>query len=107
MPKIRLLFLSANPWDTDRLMLDQEIRRIDQKIRASEYPHLVEMISVWAVEPDDLIDRLNRHKPHIVHFSGHGNKAGEIVVTTGNRKTHTIPAAALKALFETLKDNIR
>ena len=33
MDKIRVLFLAANPVDTERLSLDREIREITSKIR--------------------------------------------------------------------------
>ncbi len=59
MGKIRALFLAANPVNTERLGLDKEIREITSQIRSSEYRDLLELISVWAVRPDDLLQNLN------------------------------------------------
>lgn len=61
----------------------------------------------WAVRAMDLQGHLLRHRPHIVHFSGHGTKCGEIILedNTGNRCP--VSPAALKTTFATLKDNIR
>jgi len=107
MEKIRALFLAANPPDTERLSLDKEIREITSKIRASEYRELVELISIWAVQPDDLLQSLNTYKPQIVHFSGHGSSSGEIILVDQKGDAKPVPASALKTLFTTLKDNIQ
>lgn len=106
MEKLRALFLAANPLSTERLSLDKEIREITSKIRSSEYRDLVELISIWAVRPDDLLQSLNTYKPQIVHFSGHGSPSGIILVDQkGDEKL--VPASALKTLFTALKDNIQ
>lgn len=107
MNKIKALFLAANPWDTDVLNLDEQIRSITEKIRAATHRDLLDLRSVWAVRADDLLQSLNEHQPHIVHFSGHGSHTGEILVVDHNGKSKPISTAALKALFLTLKDNIK
>ncbi|MBU0493536.1 MAG: CHAT domain-containing protein [Chloroflexi bacterium] len=107
MHKIKALFLAANPADTQKLSLDKQIRAITEKIRATDYRDLLELVSVWAVRPDDLLQSLNEHRPHIVHFSGHGSQAGEILVVGDNDQSRPISTKAIKTLFKTLKDNIR
>jgi len=107
MEKARSLFLAANPQDTERLNLDKEVREITAKIRASEYRDSLELISVWAVRPDDLLQSLNSYKPQIVHFSGHGSAIGEIVLADSAGKAKPVSATALKKLFMALKDNIQ
>ena len=67
-----MLFLAANPAGTPPLKLDEEIRQITAKIRAAEYRDSLELVSRWAVRPDDLQQALLEVKPHVVHFSGHG-----------------------------------
>jgi hypothetical protein len=49
-----VLFLSANPAGTPPLKLDEEIRQITAKVRAAEYRDSLELVSRWAVRPDDL-----------------------------------------------------
>jgi FMN phosphatase YigB (HAD superfamily) len=105
--KIKILFLAANPLGTDRLQLDEEIRSIREKIRAAEYRDEIELISAWAVRPDDLIQLLNEHQPQIVHFSGHGSPTGEILLVDSTGTAKPVSTGALKALFKTLKGNIR
>ncbi len=102
----RILFLAANP-TADSLALDVEVREIEAKIRASDYRKTLKLISKWAVRPDDLLQLLNEHKPHIVHFSGHGYPSEEIVLQDSNGQPKPVSKRALAALFTTLKDNIR
>lgn len=107
LSKIKVLFIAANPANTDRLQLDEEIRLITEKIRASEHRDLLEIISIWAVRTDDLIQYLNIHKPQIVHFSGHGNDKGEIMIADQRGLSKPISTDDLRALFTIMKDNVR
>jgi hypothetical protein len=107
MSKIKVLFLAANPTSTISLRLDEEMRAITEKIRISEHRDLIDVVSAWAVRPDDLLQALNVHKPQIVHFSGHGNRVGEIILVDRNGAPKSVSTKALKALFAALKDNIQ
>ncbi len=103
----RILLFAANPEDTGRLALDKEVREIEVKIRASEHRNTLSLISRWAVQPDDLLQALNEHRPHIVQFSGHGSAAEEIILNDETGKPKPVTKIALSALFHALKDNIR
>jgi len=105
--KVKILFLSANPLNMRRLSFDEEIRAIKEKIRASEHRDHLEIISEWAVRPDDLLQALNEHKPHVVHFSGHGSATKEIILCDACGKAKPVTKEALMSLFQTLRDNIR
>jgi DNA-binding transcriptional ArsR family regulator len=107
MEKIKAIFLAANPSITSRLWLDEEIRAITEKVRAADHRNAIEVISSWAVRPDDLLQSFNTYKPQIVHFSGHGNHAGEIILVNADKTPKPVSIQALKFLFTTLKDNIR
>ncbi|MEA5522099.1 SUMF1/EgtB/PvdO family nonheme iron enzyme [Limnoraphis robusta] len=105
--KIKILFLASNPRETQALALDEEVREITQKIRASQHRDAFDFKQRWAVRPDDLLQAFNEEKPHIVHFSGHGTSTGEIILLDKNSQAKTISTQAIKSLFSTLKDNIR
>jgi len=107
MEKIKILFVSANPAGTQPLKLDEEAREIEVKIRAADHRDSLELITKWAVRPDDLLQSLNQHRPHIVHFSGHGNPTEEIVLLDVLGKPKPVSKEALVHLFRALKDNIR
>lgn len=72
MAKHTILFLAANPLCTDRLALDQEARAIQVELERSGRGEKFELVTRWAVRPLDLLRELRRHRPTIVHFSGHG-----------------------------------
>jgi hypothetical protein len=104
---IKILFLAANPRDTAQLRLGEEMRAIQECLRKASQRDQFTVEQEWAVRVSDLQAHLLRHQPHIVHFSGHGSPAGEIILEdhAGHRKS--VPPLALKQLFATLKDNIR
>ncbi len=105
--KNTILFLAANPDGVTKLALDHECRAIREKIRASDYPKALELRSEWAVRPDDLLQYLNEYRPQVVHFSGHGSAGEELVLHDEVDRPVTVSTPALRALFSTLKDNIR
>lgn len=104
---IKILFLAANPLDTPFLKLDEEIREIDLVLRKSEFRDKFDLIQHWAVRVKDIQELLLRHQPDIVHFSGHGSKASEIILQNDNGAKHAVNSRALSQLFSILKDNIR
>ena len=104
---IKILFLAANPSDTTRLKLDRESRSIDQALRQAEFRDKFEVIQHWAVRVGDLQGLLLRYKPDIVHFSGHGSEASEIILEDNLGKSNSVSVRALSQLFSVLKDNIR
>jgi len=104
---IKVLFMASNPIDQTQLRLDEEIRAITEKIRASEHRDSVQLISRWAARPYDLLQALNEHKPHIVHFSGHGSNNDELVFQSDDGGTKLVSKEAIVATMSTLSDNIR
>jgi CHAT domain len=82
--KIKVLFLAANPDTARPLSLAEEVRRIEDEIRASACRDALELISKWAVQPEDLQRVLLAHQPQILHFSGHGNRDGELLFERGS-----------------------
>lgn len=74
---IKVLFLAANGVDAPRLGLDKEASEIGKRIRESD-KRAVQLETEWAVQPDDLLPSLNRHRPTVLHFSGHGMSDGNI-----------------------------
>jgi hypothetical protein len=107
MGKIRVLFLASDPFKQNALALDEEIRAITARIQAAEHRDLVELVSAWAVRPDDLQPLLLKHRPHVVHFSGHGSNTEQLILKDSNGLPHPVGKAALAGLFRVFKDNIR
>jgi hypothetical protein len=83
MGKIRVLLFAANPGGTDLLDLQREFREIDEEIRFGEFRDALELIIVPGTRLVDLLRKLNEAHPDILHFSGHGNIDGEIILESG------------------------
>jgi hypothetical protein len=105
--EIKILFLAASPVDFSPLRLDEEIREIDSKIQEGSRRDTFKLIPHFAVRWDDLHRALLRHRPHIVHFSGHGSKTEEISVMDDSGMSHPVDKESLVELFDILKNNVR
>ena len=77
---IKILFLAANPLDTNPLRLGEEAREIKERIQLSDLRNEFVFEQEHAVRVADLQRHLLHHQPHIVHFSGHGSTSGKIIL---------------------------
>jgi hypothetical protein len=93
--------------DTSQLRLSEEIRAIDECLRKSKFRDHFELHQHWAVRYTDLQEALLRHRPNIVHFSGHGDSSGQIILEDSDGLTKPVSVKALKNLFDVLKDDVR
>lgn len=75
----KILVLSANPKTTDRLRLEEEVREIQEGLRRATQRDLFTVDIRLALRPRDLRRALLDVEPHIVHFSGHGDKEGLVL----------------------------
>jgi hypothetical protein len=98
---IKVLFLAANPERTPRLRLDEEIRDIQEAVRKSEHRDQLVLIQEWAVRVKEIQEYFMRHKPAIVHFSGHG-ESNEIIF-----EDKPVAADTLSNFFSLYKETIR
>jgi hypothetical protein len=93
--KVKILFLAANPVDiVTRLRSDQELRKIEQRIRSAPLGNQIELVPKLAVRPGDLQRALLKHKPDVVHFSGHCSATSRIIleVAPSNVNNNTFSA---------------
>lgn len=89
--KITVLFFATNPMGTTQLRLDEEARSIQEVISKSKHRDSISFESRWAVRPLDILQAINEINPDVVHFSGHGSDAGDLVLenTDGSAKLVT------------------
>jgi TIR domain/CHAT domain len=96
----KILILTANPTNTDKLRLEEEVREIQEGLQRSRSRDQFEIISRWAVRPDDLRRALLDHEPQIVHFSGHGVGAQGLVLENNAGQMKLVSAQSLARLFK-------
>jgi len=105
--KIRILFLSANPWTTSRILVDKEAREIFEKLEEGTHRDRFELIKHTAIRPGDLQRLLMKHEPHIVHFSGHGSKAKKLILEGAPGRGKQIDPQGLVDVFSLYSAHIR
>ncbi|MBW4476040.1 MAG: AAA-like domain-containing protein [Tolypothrix brevis GSE-NOS-MK-07-07A] len=102
----KILILTANPKDTDNLRLNEEVREIQTGLERSRSRDQFEIISRWAVRPNDLQRALLDHEPQIVHFSGHGAGTQGLILEDGAGKMQLVSAQSLARLFRLFQNKV-
>jgi hypothetical protein len=105
--KIRILFLSANPLTTSRVRVDEEARQIQKKLARGSKAESFEPLIYPATRTADLQELLMTHKPHIVHFSGHGSKEQKIQLEDAEGQGMSVGTRGLVDAFRLQKDYTR
>ncbi|WP_233237285.1 CHAT domain-containing protein [Bordetella sp. LUAb4] len=106
--KIVVAFFATDPatHSERRLLLDEEAREIQQKIRLSDHRDAVKLESRWALRPGDILQYMNELAPTIVHFSGHGTAEDELVLQDRNGDADYVSFERIVGTFE-LFDSVR
>lgn len=113
--QITVLFVSANPRipdpdepgrDQPLLGLENEVREIQQRVRTSDLRDSLRIEYRPARRVTDLMEDLNEVKPHIVHFSGHGNDE-EIILEDDDGRPQALDHADLAQLLKLSSRRIR
>ena len=104
---ITILFLSANPDQTDKLELIKECNLINQKIRSSAGRELLKLEQRHDISIKWLIEELLNYNPQILHFSGHGSEKSALIFKNENTgQIEEVPPSALSNLFKVLGKKI-
>jgi hypothetical protein len=100
----KVLILAANPTNSSKLRIGEEVREIDEGLKRARHRDQYELISKWAVRSRDFYRHILDVQPNIVHFSGHGTGEDGIVLEDEDGKTHLASTNALKTLFKLFGD---
>jgi AAA-like domain/CHAT domain len=103
----KILILSANPKDTSKLRLDEEVREIEVGMERCKYREQFKIISKWAVRPDTLRQALLDHEPSIVHFCGHGSGTQGLALENKSGEMQLVSTSSLEGLFKLFKGKIK
>lgn len=96
----KILLLSANPTNTSKLRLDEEVREIEAGLKRAKGREEFEIISKWAVRTEDLRRALLDYEPQIVHFSGHGEGCQGLALENNSGQMQLVSTKALARLFK-------
>ena len=98
-----ILILTARPGDKETLRADKEIKAIEEELERSKNRKNFRIIPKGAVNPGDLDFLLQKEKPEIIHFCGHGKEEG-IVLENDAEKSHVVPLESLAHLLGMFKN---
>jgi len=104
-PPVKILFLAADPSNEARLRLQKEYRDIEEKLNLSAQRGFLLDLRL-AVRTTDIIQVLLDTRPQIVHFSGHGQKSGNLCFEDEIGKSKPVAPDALAALFKLLANQV-
>lgn len=102
----KILILSVNPKDTNRLRLDEEVREIKTALQRSKNREQYEIITEGAVRVDDLGRALLDYQPTIIHFSGHGSGSDGLVLENNSGEMQLVSTESLAQLFGLFKTTV-
>ena len=105
--KTRILFLSANPWTTTRILVDEEAREVFERIQEGPYRNQFELHKHAATRPGDLQKLLLMYRPHIVHFSGHGSRKHQIILNGPQGRGKAVDQPSLADVFALYNTHVR
>lgn len=101
-----ILVLAANPKDTSRLRLDQEVREIENGLQRAKRRDEFLLKQVWAARPIDVRRAMLDLKPSIVHFCGHGAGDEGIAFEDETGLAKLISAEAIAGFFELFANQV-
>jgi hypothetical protein len=85
----------------------REMREIFERLEEGSERASFQLFKYPALRPRDFQRLLLLHKPHIVHFSGHGSRQRKIVFEDDAGKSKLIDRTAFANVIRILKDNVR
>jgi N-acetyl-anhydromuramyl-L-alanine amidase AmpD len=102
----RILFLCANPEDTDRLRIGAESRIIKEELQMATKRDSLLFTTDIAATPRTMFRSILKEKPTIVHFSGHGEEEG-ICLEDEDGMSKVIGEQALDLLFSSFSKTVQ
>lgn len=102
-----ILFIEVNHPETSRIPIDEELRKIEIKMKGTPYFNSVKLIHLFAMRTTDLTQKLREKKPVIVHFSGHGTESGELIFIDDKGAAKAVSPKAIKNVLKEFRDDIK
>jgi hypothetical protein len=103
----KILILAANPKDTMRLRLDEEVREIESGLQRAQKRESFEIKAQWATRIHDVRRAMLDFCPNIVHFCGHGKREAGIKFEDDLGESHVVSAEALAGFFKLFAEDVQ
>lgn len=95
-----ILVLAANPTNTSRLRLDEEIGEIDEGLRRANKREQFKLEQKLAVKTRDFYRAILDYQPQILHFCGHGAGEDGLILEDETGQARFIETETLSSMFE-------
>ncbi len=105
-PRKTILVLAANPKNTDRIRLDEEVREIEDGLKQAKQRDRFILKHHWATRSRDVQQVMLDVMPQIVHFSGHGVGDQGLIFEDRLGRAKPISGRALAGLFKLFADQV-
>jgi CHAT domain len=99
MDKIRVLFLAAAPSGWEKINAESEYWAIDGSLNAASHRDRFDLNFIPAIKRTNFLREMLKRRPHIVHFSGHGNDHDELVFEGEWREPVPVSPEDLQDMF--------
>lgn len=98
--------MAADPTDSARLRLGQELRDIRERLQLSRDRQGFLLESRESVRSGDLTQAIFDITPKIVYFSRHGSRSGELCLEDPRGKIQPVTPTALSSLFKLMANQV-
>jgi hypothetical protein len=102
----KILILAANPKNTVRLRLDQEVRDIKNGLQLAKQRDNFILQQEGAVRPEDIRRAVLDFHPNIIHFSGHGSETEGLSFEDEVGKEKFVTGEALGGFFQLFANHV-
>ncbi|MCI0557813.1 MAG: CHAT domain-containing protein, partial [Nitrososphaera sp.] len=103
--KVRILFVSANPKDTNLLELIKECNNVRDRVISTEYGDQFDFDQRHEVSVSEMDRHVLDYKPQVLHFSGHGSSDGIIIFQDSDKESEGTSIEALSDLFRIVNED--
>jgi hypothetical protein len=102
-----VLYLAASPQGLPALRSDVEARKVRERLQAGPQRSRYRIEWCPASRFDDMTQALIDYEPHVVHFSGHGDTDGNLIVEDDRGEPDLITPEGLADIFGQHRSTIR
>ncbi|KAK5635503.1 hypothetical protein RRF57_011215 [Xylaria bambusicola] len=102
---VTVLLISADPRNASAARLDEERGALRRALRETDFRDRINIENIHGCYVDDIQVALNDHQPDILHFIGHGDKAG-LYLEDRDNMAKLVPMTAFADLlkqYETIR----